>query len=283
MVKKALYIIGGFIGFVVVFGIFISGSELSVNQDTASEYKDTSTVADITSEPEQRDTEDTTTVFTTTEEIQSTPTASQETYYLVTKVVDGDTVAVSMNGITETIRLIGIDTPETVDPRTTVECFGTEASNKAKELLTGKRVRIEKDLSQGERDKYGRLLAYVYREDELFFNRYMIEEGYAYEYTYNIPYKYQPEFKAAQASAETNKKGFWANGACDGSEQVKTTTPPPTQPPSSQYSCATNVYNCSDFLTHEQAQSAYETCGGAGNDVHKLDNDKDGLACESLP
>ncbi|MEK7151838.1 MAG: thermonuclease family protein [Patescibacteria group bacterium] len=283
MVKKVLYTTLGLIGLIVVLGVFVGGSEPSVNQNTASTSQDASAVADIAPESEQTDTENTATVSAASEQVQPAPTAHQDTFYLVTKVVDGDTIALRMNGITETIRLIGINTPETVDPRTAVLCFGTEASNKAKELLMGKQVRIEKDPSQGDRDKYGRLLAYVYREDGLFFNKYMIEKGYAYEYTYNIPYKYQSEFKAAQKSAEAKKYGLWGNGACDGSEQTKTPPPPPTPPPSSQYSCATNLYNCSDFLTHMEAQSVYEACGGAGNDVHKLDNDKDGLACESLP
>ena len=136
------------------------------------------------------------------------------TLYAVLKVVDGDTISIDMNGKKETVRLIGINTPETVDPRRPVECFGKEASNKAREILTGKRVRIETDASQSDRDKYGRLLGYVIREDGLFFNKYMIAEGYAYEYTYHVPYMYQREFKEAQRSAQANEKGLWAPGVC---------------------------------------------------------------------
>jgi len=83
----------------------------------------------------------------------------------VVSVVDGDTIKVSIDGKTTTLRLIGIDTPETVDPRKLVQCFGLEASKKAKELLTGRKVRIEQDPTQDKIDKYGRLLAYVYRDD----------------------------------------------------------------------------------------------------------------------
>lgn len=135
-------------------------------------------------------------------------------FYHVAKVIDGDTLAINMDGKIETLRLIGINTPETVDRRKPVECFGKEASKKARELLDGENIRFETDQTQSERDKYGRLLAYIYLENGLFFNQYMIEEGYAYEYTYNIPYKYQTEFKTAQATAEQNKKGLWADGAC---------------------------------------------------------------------
>ena len=133
----------------------------------------------------------------------------------VVKVVDGDTIHIDINGKKETVRLIGINTPETVDPRRPVECFGKEASNKAKELLEGKKIRIETEQSQGERDKYGRLLGYVFREDGLFFNEYMISEGYAYEYTYNVPYKYQSEFRVVQKEAEANEHGLWAPGVCE--------------------------------------------------------------------
>ncbi len=146
---------------------------------------------------------------TTTSAIAST------TLYSVVKVVDGDTIHIDMDGKKETVRLIGMNTPETVDPRRPVECFGKEASAKAKELLDGQRVRIETEASQGERDKYGRLLGYVTREDGLFFNNYMISEGYAYEYTYRLPYKYQAEFKAAQKSAEAAGRGLWALGVCE--------------------------------------------------------------------
>ena len=135
--------------------------------------------------------------------------------YNVVKVVDGDTVKLNINGKTETIRLIGIDTPETVHPSKPVECFGIEASNKAKELLENKTAGLEIDPSQGERDKYGRLLGYIILPDGRNFNKLMVESGYAYEYTYNLPYKYQSEFKQAQKDAENNEIGLWAPGVCN--------------------------------------------------------------------
>ena len=204
--------------------------------------------------------------------------------YTVVKVVDGDTITVSIDGSSETVRLIGIDTPETVDPRKTVQCFGKEASDTTKILLTGRVVTLEKDGTQGERDKYGRLLAYVYRDDGLFINKYLVEQGFAHEYTYNLPYKYQLEFKDAEHAAQMQQRGLWAPGACDGA--VNSSTPAPASAPSlnvSKYSCAGNLYNCTDFATHAEAQSVYAMCGGASNDVHNLDRDKDGESCESLP
>jgi micrococcal nuclease len=133
----------------------------------------------------------------------------------VIKVVDGDTIKVNINGEEKTDRLIGINTPEVVDPRKTVECFGREASAKAKEILENKKVKLESDFSQDNYDRYGRLLRYVYLEDGLFFNEWMIENGYAFEYTYELPYQYQTEFKNAQRFAQDNKMGLWADGVCD--------------------------------------------------------------------
>ncbi|MGB9883419.1 MAG: thermonuclease family protein [Microgenomates group bacterium] len=140
--------------------------------------------------------------------------ANSNSYYLVKKVVDGDTLDVEIDNQIKRVRVIGINTPEVVDPRKTVECFGKEASNKAKEILAGKKVKLEADLTQGNTDKYGRLLRYVFLEDGTDFGLLMIKEGYAYEYTYNIPYKYQQKYKEAQKEAQENKKGLWGDGVC---------------------------------------------------------------------
>ncbi len=136
--------------------------------------------------------------------------------YKVIKVVDGDTIDVLIDNKTERLRLIGIDTPETVDPRKKVQCFGKEASNKSKEMLLGQFVVLESDETQGERDKYKRLLRYVFLPDGTNFNLYMIAEGYAHEYTYNDPYKYQFDFKEAQRLAIENEKGLWSSSTCSG-------------------------------------------------------------------
>lgn len=215
-------------------------------------------------------------------------------YYKVIKVVDGDTIAVDIDGVSETLRLIGINTPETVDPRKPVECFGVEASNKAKELLSGKSVALEKDNSQDERDKYGRLLRYIRTKEGLFYNLEIIKQGYAYEYTYDVPYKYQSEFKEAENYARTKKLGLWADGTCPAKIDSSATAPvapeiKPTEtivkPPEtkSQCECSSNKYNCPDFKTQAEAQALFECCGGTSNDIHRLDSDKDGKVCESLP
>jgi micrococcal nuclease len=142
------------------------------------------------------------------------PPAHREPWHRVVRVVDGDTVVVDIGGTSTKLRLIGLDTPEVVDPRKPVQCFGKEASTKAKELLEGARVRIEMDTSQGTVDKYGRTLAYVYMEDGTLFNKKMISDGYGHEYTYRLPYRYQTDFKAAEKTAREEKRGLWADNAC---------------------------------------------------------------------
>lgn len=140
-------------------------------------------------------------------------------YYNVTKITDGDTIHISMDGKDEVVRLLGINTPETVDPRRTVECFGKEASDRMKEVASGKIVRLEYDDSQSLRDTYGRLLAYVYLEDGQMLNRKMVAEGYAYEYTYLTPHHYQSEFRDLQRLAQSSSRGLWAETTCNGSKQ----------------------------------------------------------------
>ncbi len=146
----------------------------------------------------------------------STETEDNNGYHRVVRVVDGDTVRVSINGTEEIVRLIGIDTPELVDTRRPVECFAQEASQKANELLANRMVRLETDPTQDTRDVFGRLLAYAYRDDGLFFNQHMIETGYAFEYTYRTPYQFQQEFKAAEQNARTNNLGLWSPDTCAG-------------------------------------------------------------------
>jgi len=130
----------------------------------------------------------------------------------VSRVVDGDTVKVLINNEEKAIRLIGIDSPEILDERKPIQCFGKEASAKAKEMLNGKTITLESDPTQGERDEYERLLRYVFLND-LNFNKFMISEGYAREYTFKgNPYKYQSDFIQVEKKAKKEKKGLW--GTC---------------------------------------------------------------------
>lgn len=133
----------------------------------------------------------------------------------VTKVIDGDTIKIEGD---ITVRLLGIDTPETVDTRRPVGCFGKEASNETKGLLSGKQVILQKDIT--DKDKYGRLLRYIYLPLDpstssgqmLFVNDYLIREGFAKVLTIPPDVKYAEQFLEAQRKAREAKKGLW--GMC---------------------------------------------------------------------
>ena len=128
----------------------------------------------------------------------------------VVRVVDGDTVVVDVAGSDEHVRLLGIDTPESVDPRSPVECFGTEAAARTAALLPpGAEVRLVRDVEA--RDRYARLLAYVYRiDDGSFVNLVLVEEGYAAPLTYPPNVAHAGEITAAAARARHAGRGLWA-------------------------------------------------------------------------
>ena len=128
------------------------------------------------------------------------------------KVVDGDTVVVRLKKSTETVRLIGIDTPETVHPTKPVECFGPEASAYLSQLLPkGTEVRVVRDVEA--RDYYNRLLLYIFRaSDDLFVNQHMIETGHATPYPYPPNTTYAKQFAAIGHSARGANVGLW--GVC---------------------------------------------------------------------
>jgi micrococcal nuclease len=141
-------------------------------------------------------------------------------YYEVLKIVDGDTIQVNIDGSVARIRLIGIDSPESVDPRTPVECFGNEASDYLKSILEDNSVRLLPDPTQGDEDQYGRLLRYVYiknsdkPEEDTNIAELILQNGYAFEFTYDTPYQFQQKFQELEEEAMTNKRGLWNDANC---------------------------------------------------------------------
>ena len=132
-----------------------------------------------------------------------TPCLASDTF-TVTRVVDGDTLLLS-NG--ERVRLIGVDTPETVHPTKPVQYFGKEASAFTKKEIEGQTIRLEYD--QQRQDKYGRTLAYVYRSsDDFFLNAEIIKQGYGHAYT-RFPFKYLDEFRSYEKEAREQRRGLW--------------------------------------------------------------------------
>ena len=130
----------------------------------------------------------------------------------VTRVVDGDTIRVDIDGTEFRVRYIGIDTPETVDPRRPVGCFGKEASERNRQLVDGKIIGLEKDVS--ETDSFGRLLRYIWVGDQMV-NATLVDEGYALASTYPPDVKYSELFASLQAQARDNDRGLWGD-ACAG-------------------------------------------------------------------
>lgn len=192
------------------------------------------------------------------EEPQNLAPESQEEYFLVTKVIDGDTVHI--NG--ESTRLICIDTPER----------GEEGYLKSTEflesLILNKEVIVEEDITK--RDKYNRLLYYIFTKKGDFVNEIMVRQGYAEAYPYYPDTRLCPQILEAEKQAKADKIGIWAEEPKEEEQIIKD-------------DCSSNIYNCGDFNTHAEAQEVFEMCGGVSNDVHDLDRDNDGSACETLP
>ena len=133
----------------------------------------------------------------------------QQGPYPVTRAVDGDTIRVMRDGQEVAVRLIGINTPETVAPDRPVECFGPEASARTKELVTGQKVWLEYDDVTGETDKYGRTLAYVWLTPSQMLNEELVREGFAEERTYQDGYRYQDLLRTAEDAAQSAGAGLW--------------------------------------------------------------------------
>ncbi len=245
---------------IIVFLSFFSGflfGTASINQEIPSKKNQDVKSAIVSVKPRQ---------------ISSEATSSKKDLYQIVKVIDGDTVSVDIDGKVEIIRLIGIDSPESVDPREKIECFGKEATEEAKRLLIGKKVSLKSDTTQGDRDKYRRLLRYVFLEDGQNFNKLMIESGYAHEFTYRAPYKYQAEFKLAENEAREKKLGLWADNACSLSEE-----PTPTIAFNDENFSCSGKTACSQMTSCDEAYFYLRSCG-----LSKLDGDKDGVPCETL-
>ncbi len=141
-----------------------------------------------------------------------TAETSQPGTYKVVRYSDGDTIVVDMDGRNETIRFIGIDTPETHKPNTPVQCYGPAAAAHTKNLISeaGGRVRLAADSLGTNRDRYNRLLRYVYLPDGRFVNEINIRDGYAFYYPF-FPFSKKDQFAVAQLEAQTNNRGLWSN------------------------------------------------------------------------
>jgi micrococcal nuclease len=212
-------------------------------------------------------------MLATPSQAQEQPTAT------VSRVVDGDTIEISpaIDG-KEEVRLIGVDTPETVDPTTGVQPYGPEASQFTTQELEGERVQLEFD--QDRVDQFERLLAYVHLSDGTMFNETLLRQGYAQLYIVPPNDKYEARFTAAQQEARDANRGLWAlpqsqlcqlanrgNGIGEGSPGC-TNNPNPT-----------TDRDCADFFSQAAAQRELER---DPTDPNNLDADDDGQSCEDF-
>jgi micrococcal nuclease len=148
--------------------------------------------------------------------------AAQPGLYPVVHVTDGDTIIVRTPTGEETVRLLGVDTPEVKDPRKPVQCFGPEASAHSKQLLTGRAVRLAPDSTDTDRDKYGRLLRYVYLPDGTLVNAELIRDGFGFAYTV-FPLEKLNDFRALERAARSAGRGLWSTCRVDESQIIKQT------------------------------------------------------------
>lgn len=140
---------------------------------------------------------------------QELPADLQPGTYRVVEFDDGDTIIVDMNGIDEKVRFIGVDTPETKDPRKPVQCFGHAASEFTRNLIGDNPVRLEADPTNTNRDRYNRLLRYVYLPDGTLVNAEIIKQGYGFAYL-SFPVQKSDEFRQLQKVAREQNRGLWA-------------------------------------------------------------------------
>lgn len=209
----------------------------------------------------------------------------------VTSVVDGDTIKVKSKGFETTVRLVGIDTPETRHPSKPVQCFGPAASSRTKALLpAGQRVRLVTDDTQDTRDRYGRLLAYVYRAGKAgSVNLALVRTGYAKVYIYGgNPFIHADAFRRAESRARSAKRGLWGP-PCNGNttkadpSTVKPPPPPPASPtpPPAGGNCDPNYTGCvPPYPPDVDCADINGPVQVVGSDPHRLDGDGDGVACE---
>ena len=129
--------------------------------------------------------------------------------YSINHFIDGDTIAVNMNGQVEKVRFIGVDTPETHKPNSPVQCYGPNAAAYSKSQIGPQSVRLVADPLSTDRDRYNRLLRYVYLPDGTDLDERLIQNGYGFYYPY-FPFSKAAQFSADEQVAITNRKGLWA-------------------------------------------------------------------------
>lgn len=191
----------------------------------------------------------------------------------VAGIVDGDTIKVWIGGTRVGVRLLGIDTPETVKPGYAQGCFGKQASSKMQSLVQSKQVHLVPDATQGDKDRYGRLLRYVVLPDGRDVSQQLIAGGFGREYTYAAAYAKQGTFRAAQSSAQATRAGLWGACSYESAFNPPATSSTPTaplavapsassttaaQPPAGTCNIKGNINSKGEKIYHRPGQQAYD-------------------------
>ena len=193
----------------------------------------------------------------------------------VTRVIDGDTILLDGD---ERVRLIGVDTPETVHPQKPVEYFGKEASAFTRRMVEGEKVRLEYEQGTSREDRYGRTLSYVYLEDGRLLNLEIIEGGYGHAYT-RFPFSKMEEFRAAERYARETGKGLWEETAGVGKEgrsgpsSAATRSRPPVE---------SGVYSCIPASQCRKICSLGQACGNSCISESYSCRKRQGCACDAV-
>lgn len=203
------------------------------------------------------------------------------------RVVDGDTLIATIDGKEEYVRLLLVDTPETKHPKLGAQPFGLEASDLMKSTFSPSDP-IELEYGTKRRDKYDRILAYVYTQDGQMFNELLLQEGLArVAYVFPPNDKYVKDFRKTELHAKEKQLGIWSidGYATDrgfNSEVIHTSQGDSQYNGELPYDPFGPDRNCSDFTSQAQAQTFYEAAGGPEKDPHHLDGNNDGIVCEGL-
>ncbi len=190
---------------------------------------------------------------------------------LVERAVDGDTLLLEGG---ERVRLIGVDTPESVDPRRPVERYGKRAAEFTKGLVEGRRVRLESDRGTLARDRYGRTLAYVYLPDGRMLNLELLREGYAVAYT-RFPFVRMAEFRSAEREARARGKGLWSGWSAEPGTASQPAAPAASPPAASAPgSCVARERCC-------RVCSSSRACGDSCIGLAQTCRSEPGCACDA--
>lgn len=211
------------------------------------------------------------------------PSSKNKTTFV--RVVDGDTLIANIDGSEEYVRLLLVDTPETKHPKLDVQPFGPEASQLMADTFSPSDP-IEIEYGTEKRDKYDRILAYIYTPEGNMFNELLLEKGLArVAYVYPPNDKYVDDFRTIELQAKERKIGIWSikgyvTNKGFNPDAVLTNQPYEGELPFDPFG---PDRDCSDFESQAQAQAFFEAAGGPEKDPHRLDgSDKDGIVCESL-